>query len=75
MIIKVNLYGFQLNGNRNSNFSVNIQRQSKVKDLLSYLNLQQREDIIIMVNHKHCDLNFTLKNEDSISIFPMIAGG
>lgn len=54
---------------------VTINEKGLVKDVLKHLNLAETNDIVIMVNGKRRQSDFSLHDGDEMSIFPMLDGG
>jgi len=57
------------------NLEIDIQEHSTVGDLLSKLGIPQDEPLLVIVNEYTERKNTLLKEDDTICIFPIIAGG
>ncbi len=56
--------------------SVTVAIGTKIKDLVRTYNIPEENRLIILVNGKpHATLEQKIKDNDVISIFPMLAGG
>ena len=57
-------------------FTIKLDTDSTVIDLLDHLNILREEAKIVMINHTTVlDFSNPLKNGDEIAIFPPIGGG
>ncbi len=46
-----------------------------ILDLLNELNINQKDARLLIVNGKHEQFNYVIKEDDEISIFPPVGGG
>ncbi|WP_019228454.1 MoaD/ThiS family protein [Sedimentibacter sp. B4] len=53
----------------------NINENTQVSDVISKYNIPKEEVKICLVNGRDADLNQTLKNGDTLSLFPPVGGG
>lgn len=56
-------------------FKVNLNRQSTVSDLLTRLNIPEKEAFLTIVNGTASPHSAVLENGDRVGIFPPIGGG
>jgi sulfur carrier protein len=53
----------------------NINENTQISDIISKYNIPKEEVKICLVNGRDADLNQTLKNGDTLSLFPPVGGG
>lgn len=53
----------------------NINENTQISDVISKYNIPKEEVKICLVNGRDADLNQTLKNGDTLSLFPPVGGG
>lgn len=54
---------------------IDIEDNTSIESLLKLLGIPKEETKIIIVNGVHAELDFVLKNDDRVAIFPPVAGG
>ena len=62
-------------GKKGGLHEIEIKNPSSVKDVLHKLNIPAESPKIILVNGKHSAPSHTLKDGDTISLFPPFSGG
>jgi sulfur carrier protein len=53
----------------------NINENTQISDVISKYNIPKEEVKICLLNGRDADLNQTLKNGDTLSLFPPVGGG
>ena len=56
-------------------FEAELPSGASLSDMMNHLNLPQKEAKVIFVNGRAQSLNYQLKEEDEVGIFPLIGGG
>lgn len=74
MEINVKLFATLRDG-RFKEEKANINENTQVSDVISKYNIPKEEVKICLVNGRDADLNQTLKNGDTLSLFPPVGGG
>ncbi|KAF5040105.1 hypothetical protein SDC9_64682 [bioreactor metagenome] len=74
MEINVKLFATLRDG-RFKEEKANMNENTQVSDVISKYNIPKEEVKICLVNGRDADLNQTLKNGDTLSLFPPVGGG
>ena len=74
IIVTVRLFA-TLRDNREKETVMELPRGSAPKDIVEFLDIPPKDAAIIMINGRGASLGSTLKDKDTVSIFPPVGGG
>lgn len=60
---------------RESPYTADLPDESRVQDVLNHFGVPKDKPKILLVNGRHADLLQVLKDGDTLSVFPPVAGG
>lgn len=61
--------------NRNKKEILDVNDETRVKEIVQYLNIDESEIAILLVNGRDGDIEQKLYDGDTISLFPPVGGG
>ena len=74
MVVEVKLFATFREG-RFSEKKLELSEENTISDLLKYLKIPEKDTKILIVNGQAVSVEYKLNNNDTVAIFPPIAGG